>query len=362
MNIVVENYLQEYPKYRQELMRSLKYFRNYFKEIEFLEVNRMNVYNLNEDCFRNYLMRVVKSDSGKNRILFQLSKFYNYLIMLKKSTDDNFDYINPFDYKFDKFKLNKINSTYREVIPVEVIMKMKDVIRDEVYKVEDPSVLILLYTLMSIPIRGKQAQLLESGLCDELLYDFKMKTMIKNIGGIRGRKEGFVQVRDYNGWGLKKECLWITTNKNMNQGYELNYVSGDLLELVEYQVNFIMSKYGNDGVVYLFRDHESFISRNKIIKVWNWLCKVVEAECGFKMFNGRRNLFGLHNLRVSLISHWLDQGIDLKIVSKNIVAHSSESMTLYYYRSDKIKSRLKEAEGCVPELMNGMKLLKGGLE
>lgn len=218
--------------------------------------------------------------------------------------------------------------------------------------------------MLSIPIRGRQAQMLDSGLWDEFVYDFSSRTMIRNLNGVKKRKEGFIQNNYYNGWTSdKREFLWITTNKNMNCGYELNYVSEDLFKVIEKQIKYVSQfKIGSHHKYsYLFYDQsrDSFMSKSKILKVWKWLL----SEVGCVGADGKC-LYGLHNIRVSLISHWMDKGIDINVLNKNITAHHSLEMTLYYYRSDQMRNRLKSVESSCDQklLVSGLKLIGGSHE
>lgn len=357
---MIDQYIAEYPKSKNALNRGLKFLDDYFNGVDLWKVKREQIYNFNNDCFRNYLIQKVSSDHGKNRLLYELYHFYNYQIMIKKSTNSSFKFENPFDYKFDKFKLMKIHSTYREVIPLEIIEKMKKLLVDKINKEVNISVYSLLYVMLSIPIRGRQAQMLDSGLWDEYIYDFKDGVMIKNLNGVKKRKEGFIQSNYYNGWtSEKKEYLWITTNKNMNCGYELNYVSNEMLGVIQKQIDYVRRfEVGNHHKYsYLFYDsgRDSFISRSSILKIWKWLL----SEVGCVDRNGK-GLYGLHNIRVSLISHWMDMGLDVNVLSKNITAHHSLEMTLYYYRSDQMKNRLKSVESNCEQKLLVQNVLKLG--
>lgn len=137
-------------------------------------------------------------------------------------------------------------------------------------------------------------------------------------------------------------------------------MSHELLDVVQKQIEYVRRfKVGSHHKYsYLFYDQgrDSFICRNKILKVWKWL--LVEVGC---VGEGGKCLYGLHNIRVSLISHWMDKGISLDILSKNITAHHSLEMTLYYYRSDQMKSRLKMIESNCEQKLLVQNVLKLGM-
>lgn len=390
---LMEVFLEDNPEYSREIKRSIKYWKK-FSNKEIWEVKRSDIYGKNS--FREFLKEEIKSDNGKNRILFLMDKFYNYFIVREKCNNDNFSFINPFDYKFDKFKILIKYSTHREVIPKEVIDLMKVILIENDFsfgkKFRDdylgniwcPSTTVFLYTLLSIPIRGIQGLLLDSGLGDEFVYDFELKKMVKNLGGEKGRREGFIRMSHYSGLSnFEKECLWISTNKSMNQGYELNYFSEELFEVIKYQLDFLMKfKLGEKrskvcvvgGVdknypkfYFLFRDICSGdgmnpVSKSKVYKLWKRLCREVENRIGFKMMDGGKCRYGLHNIRVSLISYALDSRVDLGIVSQGLAGHGGVGMTLYYYRSDKLRDKLKIIEGNSGLKIESLKLLGGSDE
>jgi hypothetical protein len=405
---LIEDWIQSSAVEPKASERALKCFLEYLNEagqrLEWNEVTREgHIHNLKGDgfTFRQWLIKKIPSNQGKNQILFFLHKFYDYQILKSQAIDLDFSLLNPVDFRWDRFKVVNKTGTSRQALPLEVMEEMRRVLIEDDFKwsrenfksdlikelfshktgeldrnVFSLSTTLALYLLLTIPLRGLQVQLLDSGERDEWTYDFDKRIMVKNKNGEKGRQEGFIRKVFYSGVGLdEKESLWITTNKSAGTGYEIPWVSEEIIRLIGIQSLFLKKYSPNPMAVdkssvvgkvsnkrlpkfyCLFRDvgaGNKPINKNKLYRLWGFLC--LEIERRFKKrgiflrltdgyVNGRVNfLYDLHSLRVSSITAALEAGIRLETVSKFFVGHSDEKMTQYYQRIKGLRELVKVSQ------------------
>ena len=403
--------------------RAIRLFMKYLSECGNISWNEIvrekHIHDLKgkNATFRDWLIKNIKSNHGKNNVLFFLQKFFDYQILNTQATDLEFRFVNPVDYKWDKFKTKNRSGTIRRALPLEVMEEMKKILVENNFEwsrknfkddyierilnhktgevnenVFSLSTTLILYLLLTIPLRGIQAQLLDSGEGDEWIYDFDTGLMTKNPIGDKGRQEGFIRKVFYSGVsGQEKESLWITTNKSAGSGYEIPWVSSELIRLIGLQVEFLRKynpnaeKVDKSSVVgkvankkfpkfyCLFRDVKfgsNPVSKNKIYKLWGLLCLEAEIRLrkqgmDFKLTDGKRNgrinfVYDLHSLRVSGVTNSLEQGVRLDIVSKYLVRHADIKMTQYYQKVKSLRELVKVSqEESGHQYKIGLKLLGG---
>lgn len=356
-------------------IKSLKLLKEYLNieslDSNWMNIKRVDIHDMNGGkCFRTYLEKKVKNIGSRNTILRQLERFFNFMIMDYASEMGEF-LDNPVIKKWDNFQVERVAGTYRQVISKENLRLLKKVLieddflfvrnlgKDFVDGEFNPSRTVMLYLLLTLPLRSIQVRLLDSGLGDEEKWDFEQCYMLKNNNGEKGRKFGFVQTMYYSGLSKEKSlCLYVNTNKN-SKGFYVPYMNNEILEMVGKQIKFI-KRFGS--VVYkdkekiypLFLDNfGNVVSRESLMKLWKMLCKEVYKRYGVKVESD------LHTLRVSLITHSMELFKEEKFVGSNWSGQTGDIVG-HYYRVDDIKKIVKgkESERVGQLIGSELKLLK----
>lgn len=401
---------------------------------EDVQRKHINDYQTNTETYRNYLARLNVSNNTRNRRLQMLSEFFNYVReQLALRSEERMQppnwFMNPVDMKLDRFAESHRAGTHRKAIGSHIIETMRDILVDDDYAwpkqaiaydwthVVDrqtgqvkyewcPSATILLYLLLSVPLRSLQARLLDSGEGDAEIFDFDTRRMIANPAQLQvdgkydgRRRDGVLQVMPSGMLGVTDIVgLWISTNKTSDKGYAIPWVSDELLQHLKYQRDWI-SRYTSNpqmhGIIAaqgysaskpaewqenerkfycLFRDPGAErsvdlsmpVSRQKLLKLWGHLCCETERRINAKATNDSeriqlgvrkgptdypRSLFDLHTLRVSGITDLLDRGVPLNIVSQYVAGHATYIMTLWYDKP--APGRIREALRQAHERRNG---------
>lgn len=364
--------------------------------------------------YRNYFRQNAASTGTANRHLTLLSQFFelaNEQLRAKHTgaAEDTPWFPNPVDTRFDRFAVDYKAGTQRKAIGAEVMAMMRNILveddfawskavsgkTDAVHLVDSttgkleyvwcPSATILLYTLLSVPLRGLQGRLLDSGEGDAEIYDFGLGRMVPNPTQLSvdgrcdsRRREGVLQVMASGMLGVSDIVgLWITTNKTSDTGYAIPWVNEELLQYLRYQRDWVM-RYAHHPKMHgiseaqghrntpdewqareakfycLFRDPSAErvadpslpVSKQKLLKCWGQLCLETQKRINAAAKNkseritlitpGTENnryptaLFDLHTLRVSGITDLLDRGVPLNIVAEYVAGHATYIMTLWY--------------------------------
>lgn len=364
--------------------------------------------------YRNYLRQNAPSAGTANRNLTLLSQFFDLTIEQLRAQhggapEDTPAFQNPVDTRFDRFAENYKAGTKRKAIAAEVMAMMRNILVEDDFawpkaisgkgdaahlvdsttgKLEYvwcPSATILLYTLLSVPLRGLQARLLDSGEGDAEIYDFGLGRMVPNPTQLfvdgrcdSRRREGVLQVMASGMLGVSDIVgLWITTNKTSDTGYAVPWVNEELLKYLRYQRDWVM-RYAHHPKMHgiseaqghrntpdewqeretkfycLFRDptvervaEPSLpVSKQKLLKLWGQLCLETQKRINAVAKNQSERitlitpstennryptaLFDLHTLRVSGITDLLDRGVPLNIVAEYVAGHATYIMTLWY--------------------------------
>lgn len=250
-----------------------------------------------------------------------------------------------------------------------------------------PGPAVLLETLLSLPLRGLQARYLDSGEFDEFFVDEKgQRVRNDNPIAIPGRQSGFCQLMNtplgehpFSGFRISTNKTNIKQSPGLEIPYDIPWNKQDLLRrmcaLRDWQMRLnpaeklvkrceLPADKTPDGklaskFVFLFRDAGrrktaktledvrtlAPISHSKTSDLFNKLLLEVETRIGKKQ-NGRQiNLveidsaghlssrFSIHSLRASLITHLIDAGLPVHIVSEFVVGHANLIMTLYYNKT-----------------------------
>ena len=373
----------------------------------------INDYTNNGACYRNDLRRRFSSPEVCNSKLSQISQFFDFVMnelraLHKGRPADAPWFPNPVDFKFDRFTVQYRAGTTRKSIASDIMNEMREVLIADDYawakqwdtdwvhlvnqrtrKLEHvwcPSAALCLYTLLSLPLRGLQARMLDSGEGDALIYDFDTGVMIQNPNPLpvndrvdSRRREGFIQVMP-SGLAADPELvgLWISVNKTSDDGYAIPWVSDDLLRHLRYQRDWICSytPHPNTQTIEdaqghrntpkewvdsqrrfycLFRDptvdnrvHDKSLpaSKQRLARLWGCLSGEVQnrinARASGEVHRVRlvkqgtegdkypAAIHDLHTLRVSGITDLLDRGVPLNIVSEYVAGHATYIMTLWY--------------------------------
>ena len=371
----------------------------------------INDFTKSGDTFRNWLrQRQDLSPDSRNNRLNQVSQFFDYIAQLSSMAEVAgrvTRFINPVDMRFDRFSVNYRAGTTRKAIASHVIEVMREILVENDYAwprkmfksdwahltnsatgaieyVWVPSATLLLYTLLSVPLRGIQARMLDSGEGDAEIYDFQSGRMIPNLNQlpVKGRlnprrQEGLFQVTPSGMLGVSDIVgLWISTNKTSDDGYLIPWVSTDLMAHLRYQREWIL-KYAPHPKTHciseaqghrntpnewketerqyycLFRDpavartvaQSLPVSKQKLYKLWGQLCSEAQKRLNAQSEQGNRITlvepgtekgkhpkarYDIHTLRVSGITDLLDRGVPLNIVSEYVAGHATYIMTLWY--------------------------------
>lgn len=357
-------------------------------------------------CYRNYLKKRYSAGSCNTR-LNDAAAFFSFVqerlrVEHRNPATDPPWFANPVDIRFDRFAELLRSGTTRKAIAADIMAEMRSVLIEDDYAwakqfesewthlvngetkelehVWCPSGTLLLYTLLSIPLRGLQGRMLDSGEGDAEIFDFESGKMVPNPRQLptgdrleTGRKEGFIQAMA-SGLPLDPFLtgLWISTNKTSDDGYPIPWVSDELLAQLKYQRDWIF-KYTRNPAMHgiddaqghrntpkellqserkffcLFRDPSASIldslpvSKQKIKKLWGALCLEVQTRINAKAVDefhrvtlvkdkdgAPESRYDIHTLRVSGITDLLDRGVPLKIVSEYVAGHATYIMTLWY--------------------------------
>lgn len=261
-----------------------------------------------------------------------------------------------------------------------------------------PSAALLLYTLLTLPLRSLQARLFDSGEADAFVFDFERRVMVPNlnqvaIGGVvdPNRREGVFQVIPSGMLDVSDVIgIWVPVNKTSDEGYHVPWVSDDLLEHLRHQHEWVRTYAAHPnphGIIEvqghrnqpeewmqsqskflcLFRDPSADrgtdpslpVSKQKLLKLWVKLCAESERRINslaqsesqrvqlVTTAGGKtRALHDIHTLRVSGITDLLDRGVPLNIVSEYVAGHATYIMTLWYDKPSpgQMRQVLKNAE------------------
>lgn len=392
------------------------------------EILRRHINNYNTgstNCYRGYLAANFSSIKARNARLQMLGQFFEFVkerlvATHKGNVRDAPWFAQPVDMKFDKFSETLKSGTTRKAIAAHVMEQMRQILTENDYawsktqgswahladqrsKTLDyvwcPSVAILLYTLLTLPLRSLQARLFDSGEGDAYVFDFETERMVPNptqipINGVieRSRKEGFIQVISSGMLdGVDLVGIWVPVNKTSDKGYYIPWVSDEFLRHLRYQHEWVRRYSPNPnphGIIEvqghrnhpdewvqrqsrflcLFRDPTVDriydpslpVSKQKLLKLWIELCaeterqinssaktesqrvKLVERSADGKL----RALHDIHTLRVSGITDLLDRGVPLNIVSEYVAGHATYIMSLWYDKPSpgRVRQALKAFE------------------
>ena len=402
--------------------------------------SHINDYSDSNPTYRNYLRTENGSPTASNRRLQLMSQFFGHVHDRLRSEhqgppQDVPWFPNPVDVKFDRFKELYRAGSNRKAVAAGIVEMMRNILVENDYawskensnagnnwthlvNIESgelehvwcPSSTLALYTVLTLPLRGGQGRLLDSGEGDSYIYDFDSGQMVPNPKQLpvdgrlrRNRKEGALQVMASGMLGVTDFVgVWICTNKTSDTGYSIPWVSEDLLKHWKYQRDWIFRysqnpnmhgvtaalghrnhpielEAGEPKFYCLFRDpsaermadHSLPVSKQKLYKLWAALCAETERRINStaKTESERvtlvragedgttRAIFDIHTLRVSGITDLLDRGVPLNIVCEYVAGHATEIMTLWYdkpslgmVRQHLLKARAQagDAAGLVP--------------
>lgn len=377
-----------------------------------LEVTRSHINDYtagNITCYRGFLATRLSSPSARNGRLNMLGQFFDFvkerLLASHRGHPKDAPWLaQPVDIKLDRFSETLKSGTTRKAIAAHVMEEMRNILTEDDYAwskskggwthlvneqtkaleyVWCPSAALLLYNLLTLPLRSLQARLFDSGEGDALVFDFDRRAMVPNpkqlpMAGSMDpkRREGVFQVIPSGMLDVVDVIgIWVPVNKTSDVGYHIPWVSDDLLRHLRYQhewVRLYAAHPNAHGIIEvqghrnqpeewvqsqskffcLFRDPSVVhtldpslpVSKQKLQKLWVELCaeterrinsqaksesqrvKLVEATTGGKV----RGLHDIHTLRVSGITDLLDRGVPLNIVSEYVAGHATYIMTLWY--------------------------------
>lgn len=380
----------------------------------------------NTPTLRNFLKKLY-SNGACNHKIGTLEEFFGFvadgLRSAHRGTVETAPYFpNPIASKLDRFDTVKRAGSPRKAIASDILEEMREVLIEDDYAwarhasgdfatvvdgetnelkvVWCPSATICLYTLLSLPLRGLQARMFDSGEGDAKIFDFATQTMVTNPKQLRiqgkldsSREEGFLQVM---GSGLPAVPdivgIWVPVNKTSDDGYPVPWVSDELLAQFKYQRDWIFRYTRHPGMhgideaqgyrdtpeelrfaekkfFCLFRDPcvnsrvaESLpVSKQKLSKLWGKLCLEVETRINLRAVDQFHRVrlakvvdggdpvavFDLHTLRVSGITDLLNRGVPLQIVSEYVAGHRTYMMTTWYDQPSvfAIRQVLRDAHG-----------------
>jgi hypothetical protein len=403
-----------------------------------LEITRahINDYSIgNAGCYRGYLAEKFSSASPRNTRLAMLGQFFDFvkerLVATHKGDPRDAPWFaQPVDLKFDKFSDPLKSGTTRKAIAAHIMEEMRQILTENDYAwpktqgswehllneqtknleyVWCPSPTMLLYTLLSLPLRSLQGRLFDSGEADSQIFDFDKGVMVPNPNQIpidgsieQGRREGVFQVIPSGMLNADDIVgIWVPVNKTSGAGYHIPWVSDDFLRHMRYQYDWVRQYAAHPNAhgiieaqghrnqpeewvqrqskfICLFRDPTAErvpdpslpVSKQKLLKLWIELCveterringraktdsqrvKLVEPIAGGKF----RAIHDIHTLRVSGITDLLDRGVPLNIVSEYVAGHATYIMTLWYDKPapGKIRQTLKAFEAAAGGPIQGL--------
>lgn len=250
-----------------------------------------------------------------------------------------------------------------------------------------PGPALLLETLFTLPLRGLQARYLDSGECDEFTVSVDgCSSKNQSPMAIEGRQSGFCQImstplgeHEFSGFRISTNKTGSRNAPGLEEPYDIPWHKEDLLRklslLRDWQAKYnpadklvkrcqLPGDNTPDGVhatefVFLFRDAgrtkttESFknvinlapISARKISDIFQLLLAEVQKrlleeegrEVELVTSDSEGNVsthFTIHALRASLITHFIEAGLPVHIVSEFVVGHANLIMTLYYNKTN----------------------------
>ena len=244
--------------------------------------------------------------------------------------------------------------------------------------------LILLRTL--VPIRNKQAAMLDSGEGDKNRYDQHNARWVKNEGSHanywknKGHHRGVLKKI----WDPEKEKyfvgLYINTNKTQDRqkqylevGYDIPWHNKEIVDLISYIRDF-QEKFNpvkgpcpftmtsepepTPDVLariperfYLYRDASTIkpyapVTDGRMKHFWRKLMRELERRLPLEgilnddgttiqiMESETKAIFDLHGLRVTTLTAFARNGVPIEILSKVVAGHASIVMTLHYTKFD----------------------------
>lgn len=355
-----------------------------------------DISNNNKNLFFNQVEQLDIVNTNKNNILFTVEEFFDFIKL--NAYEDLKIPIN----KYDRFNQTKRNSiTNRKRVDSSIIEIAKEILlRDDMQFNKDfidnetqlnlidaegnkkywYGYTIIMYILLTYPIRNKQSRWLDSGELDEYIIDFNTKEYVKNKNkfAIKDRKECCIQIETDYISNKKHYVLYINTNKTGNK-YKIPYMPDDILDLLISQIEWnnnhnttitkpISSTEKRDdknlsksieyvAPLFLFpslsnKINFSVLTAPALQKFHCFLMMEVEkeikirtnkdiklAEVETKVYaDGRpsksyKTIFDIHSLRVSGITNLIEAGVPVEIVSQFVAGHSSTVMTLYYNKN-----------------------------
>jgi hypothetical protein len=372
----------------------------------------INDYTDKGPCYRNFLRNKYIRAESCNSKLGELSSFFTFVqerIRVEHTGDlqNTLWFNNPVDLGFDRMATPYRAGTTRKAIGSEILEEMRNILSADDYAwskqwrydwahlvntdtnalehVWCPSSVICLYLMLSIPLRGIQARMLDSGEGDGYIFDFDTRTMVPNPNQLAvenkvdaRRKEGFIQIMA-SGLITDPELIgmWIPINKTSDEGYPVPWISEDLLKHLKYQCDWIhryahhpntqsiqdaqghrntpKEWHGKEKRFFcLFRDPAAErtsdqslpVSKQKLLKLWGRLCLETQRRMNARGAGASQRvqlvkagtednpypsaIHDLHTLRVSGITDLLDRGVPLNIVMEYIAGHATYMMTLWY--------------------------------
>ncbi|WP_193075359.1 VPA1269 family protein [Pseudomonas sp. FME51] len=244
-----------------------------------------------------------------------------------------------------------------------------------------PAEWVQLFTLVKIPLRGKQIAYNDSGEADEFIADLDEKNNIvwkKNNSIFAGqtKEQSFIKKYPDGEFGI-----YTTTNKtNSNgSGYSIPWIPEDLtywlIKLRKWQEKYnpiaeptpwlncvrthfnqtqLKTKGSNCFLFRRFMDHEPGDVHNALApRLAASLYNIQPSGIRLSTLEGSpaglfnyKTKYTPHSMRVSLITAYVfEKGMPIEMMMK-IVGHSSTMMTLYYCKitSQDIRKRLEDAE------------------
>ncbi|MFM1991643.1 MAG: hypothetical protein RJA99_4600, partial [Pseudomonadota bacterium] len=173
---------------------------------ELTERRHINTMTESGECFRNFLREKHSSAAVRNGRLNLVSQFFDFvraslLAEYRGPAHQAPWFAPPVDIKLDRFQERYRAGTQRKAIAAEVLELMREVLVENDYAwskaqtawvnlpdrktgrleyVWCPSSAILLYLMLSVPLRSLQARMLDSGEGDASLYDFDSARMVRN--------------------------------------------------------------------------------------------------------------------------------------------------------------------------------------
>jgi hypothetical protein len=266
-----------------------------------------------------------------------------------------------------------------------------------------PILPVIIYLLLTYPLRTHQARWLDSAELDEMFYEFEAKLFQRNEHGIKGRQLGVLQCEDfYRDTSHLKLEFQVAVNKSLlkerhRSAYTIPFVDPAVVWAIE-QVRRYQKEHGaspqlvrecdepirrakrNQALagyypeiypLFRYREQASFFppSHQQITYFWGSFCAIYDRKNaawsdpstgtvqqrpgvplmskryrhrgpkGSKDYNWDCALYDLHSLRVAGVSSLLDANVPLAMVAA-IAGHHSLAMTMHYYKADKEVLRL----------------------